>query len=93
MLVIKIFSERKKTLGGSGCESFWEEGADFEVDVLRFHTCLTDILDFLEKLEWWFEQDVDDEEEKDEECEGSSETREKTLDDEEMFWNRDEELE
>nr|GEW94885.1 hypothetical protein [Tanacetum cinerariifolium] len=108
MLVIKIFSERKKvfrernkcekirakrlskiqlehekedefvvvvmkTLGGSGCESFWEEGADFGVDVLRFHTCLTDILGFLEKLEWWFEQDVDDEEEKDEEGEGGSE--------------------
>nr|GEW80502.1 hypothetical protein [Tanacetum cinerariifolium] len=51
----------KKTLGGSGGESFWEEGDDFGVDVLRFHTCLTNILGFLEKLEWWFEQDIDDE--------------------------------
>ncbi|GKE40150.1 hypothetical protein Tco_1463555, partial [Tanacetum coccineum] len=42
--------------------SFWEEGDDFGVDVLRFHTCLTDILGFLKKLEWWFEQDIDDEE-------------------------------
>nr|GEX49475.1 guanosine nucleotide diphosphate dissociation inhibitor 2 [Tanacetum cinerariifolium] len=51
------------TLGESGGESFWEEGDDFRVDVLRFHTCLTDILGFLEKLEWWFEQDIDNEEE------------------------------
>ncbi|GJY87414.1 hypothetical protein Tco_0502042 [Tanacetum coccineum] len=63
----------KYTLGGSGGESFWEEGDDFGVDVLRFHTCLTDILGFLEKLEWWFEQDIDNEGEKDEEGEGGSE--------------------
>nr|GEW40196.1 hypothetical protein [Tanacetum cinerariifolium] len=57
--------------GGEGSEgkSFWEEGDDFGVDVLRFHTCLTDILGFLEKLEWWFEQDIDDEGEEDEEDE------------------------
>ncbi|GJU00223.1 hypothetical protein Tco_1110561 [Tanacetum coccineum] len=35
---------------------------DFGVDVLRFQTCLTDILSFLEKLGWWFEQDIDDDE-------------------------------
>nr|GEY70375.1 hypothetical protein [Tanacetum cinerariifolium] len=35
---------------------------DFGVDVLRFHTCLTDIIGFLEKLEWWFKQEIDDEE-------------------------------
>ncbi|GKF15806.1 hypothetical protein Tco_0057268 [Tanacetum coccineum] len=58
------------TLEGSGGESFWEEGDDFGVDVLCFHTCLTDILGFLEKLEWWFEQDIDDEGEEDEEGEG-----------------------
>nr|GEW04806.1 hypothetical protein [Tanacetum cinerariifolium]GEX18186.1 hypothetical protein [Tanacetum cinerariifolium] len=58
------------TLGGSGGESFGEEGDDFRVDVLRFHTCLTDILGFLEKLEWWFEQDISDEGEEDEEGEG-----------------------
>ncbi|GJT53027.1 hypothetical protein Tco_0988081 [Tanacetum coccineum] len=51
----------------------YEEGDDFGLDVLRFHTCLTDILGFLEKLEWWFEQDIDDEEEKDEEGESGSE--------------------
>nr|GEU44650.1 hypothetical protein [Tanacetum cinerariifolium] len=50
------------TLGGSGGESIWEEGDNFRVDVLRFHTYLIDILSFLEKLEWWFEQDIDDEE-------------------------------
>ncbi|GJT37454.1 retrovirus-related pol polyprotein from transposon TNT 1-94 [Tanacetum coccineum] len=50
-----------------------EEGDDFGVDVLRFHTCLTDILGFLEKLEWWFEQDIDDEGVEDEEGEGGSE--------------------
>ncbi|GJU67058.1 reverse transcriptase domain-containing protein [Tanacetum coccineum] len=47
-----------------GGESFWEGGDDFGVDVLRFYTCLTDILGFLEKLEWWFEQDIDKEEER-----------------------------
>ncbi|GKB60295.1 hypothetical protein Tco_0916481 [Tanacetum coccineum] len=52
------------TLGGRGGESFWEGGKDFGVDVLRFHTCLTDILGFLKKLEWWFEQDTDKEEER-----------------------------
>ncbi|GJU00219.1 hypothetical protein Tco_1110557 [Tanacetum coccineum] len=51
----------KLTLGGGGGESFWEGGDDFGVDGLRFHTCLTDILGFLEKLEWWFEQDIDEE--------------------------------
>ncbi|GJU82330.1 hypothetical protein Tco_1284695 [Tanacetum coccineum] len=39
----------QKTRGGRGGESFWEGGDDFGVDVLRFHTCLTDILGFLEK--------------------------------------------
>ncbi|GJS29847.1 hypothetical protein Tco_0490467 [Tanacetum coccineum] len=62
-----------KTIRGSGGESFWKEGDDFEVDVLRFHTCLTDILGFLEKLEWWFEQDIDNEGEEDEEGDSGSE--------------------
>ncbi|GKC34897.1 hypothetical protein Tco_1047281, partial [Tanacetum coccineum] len=52
---------------GSRGESLWEECDDSGVDVLRFHTCLTDILGFLGKLEWWFEQDIDDEGEEDEE--------------------------
>ncbi|GKE69076.1 hypothetical protein Tco_1527148 [Tanacetum coccineum] len=68
-----ISQEVELTLGGSGGESFWEEGDDFGVDVLCFRTCLTDILGFLEKLEWWFEQDIDDEGEEDEEGEGGSE--------------------
>ncbi|GKE43005.1 hypothetical protein Tco_1470289 [Tanacetum coccineum] len=63
----------KWTLRGSRGESFWEEGDDFGVDVLHFHTCLTDILGFLEKLEWWFEQDIDDEGEENEENGGGDE--------------------
>ncbi|GKD52609.1 hypothetical protein Tco_1281585 [Tanacetum coccineum] len=55
------------TLGGNGGESFWEGGDDFGVDVLRFHTCLTDILGFLEKFGWWFKQDIDGENEDDNE--------------------------
>ncbi|GKC87107.1 hypothetical protein Tco_1147756, partial [Tanacetum coccineum] len=47
------------TLGGNGGELFWEGGDDFGVDVLRFYTCLTDILGFLEKFRWWFEQDIE----------------------------------
>ncbi|GKC31785.1 hypothetical protein Tco_1039079, partial [Tanacetum coccineum] len=35
-----------------------------EVMILHFHTCLTVILGFLEKLERWFEQDFDKEEER-----------------------------
>ncbi|GKD02324.1 hypothetical protein Tco_1177298, partial [Tanacetum coccineum] len=31
------------------------------------------LLEEVEKLEWWFEQDIDDEEEEDEEGEGGSE--------------------
>ncbi|GJZ64455.1 hypothetical protein Tco_0620876 [Tanacetum coccineum] len=59
-----LVDHKVKTLGGREGESFWEGGDDFRVDVLRFHTCLTDILGFLEKLEWWFEQDIDKEEER-----------------------------
>ncbi|GJU14489.1 hypothetical protein Tco_1142455 [Tanacetum coccineum] len=58
---------------GSGGESFWEEGDDLGVGVLCFHTCLTDILGFLEKLECWFEQDIDDEGYEDEEDGGGDE--------------------
>ncbi|GJV45538.1 hypothetical protein Tco_1430074 [Tanacetum coccineum] len=55
------------TLRGNGGESFWEEGDDFGVDVLCFHTCLIDILGFLEKFGWWFEQDIGGESEDDRE--------------------------
>nr|GEV92725.1 hypothetical protein [Tanacetum cinerariifolium] len=55
MMVVK---EIEVTLRGNGGESFREEGDDFGVDVLRFHTCLTDILGFLEKFGRWFEQDI-----------------------------------
>ncbi|GJS78207.1 putative ribonuclease H-like domain-containing protein [Tanacetum coccineum] len=48
-------------------ELFWDGGNDFGVDVLRFHTCLTDILGFLEKFRWWFEQDIDGKSEDDNE--------------------------
>ncbi|GJU54535.1 hypothetical protein Tco_1228249 [Tanacetum coccineum] len=44
----------------NGGDSLWKDDG-FGVDVLRFHTCLTDILGFLEKFGWWFEQDIDDE--------------------------------
>ncbi|GJS18485.1 hypothetical protein Tco_0412957, partial [Tanacetum coccineum] len=66
---------RRKRLRSRGGESFWEECNDFGVDVLRFHTCLTDILGFLEKLEWWFEQDIDDEGEEDEEDGGEEDAK------------------
>nr|GFA98961.1 hypothetical protein [Tanacetum cinerariifolium] len=46
------------TLGGNRGESLWEEIDDFELDVLRFHTCLADILGFLEMFRWFFEQDI-----------------------------------
>ncbi|GJX47701.1 hypothetical protein Tco_0272891 [Tanacetum coccineum] len=58
----KNAQQKMLTLGGRGGESFWEGGDDSRVDGLHFHTCLTDILGFLEKLEWWFEQDIDKEE-------------------------------
>ncbi|GKD67243.1 hypothetical protein Tco_1309351, partial [Tanacetum coccineum] len=54
---------------GNGGDSFWKVDDDFDVDVLCFQTCLTDILGFLEKLGWWFEQDIDDEEDENEEDE------------------------
>ncbi|GJS77276.1 hypothetical protein Tco_0727157 [Tanacetum coccineum] len=78
----RIIRNLERLVGARGGKSFWEEGDDFRVDVLRFHTCLTDILGFLETLEWWFEQDIDDEEEeeKDEEGEGGSEMEEDTKD-------------
>nr|GEU60122.1 hypothetical protein [Tanacetum cinerariifolium] len=47
--------------------SFWKGGEDFGVDVLRFNTCLTDILGCLEKFRWWFKQDIDGENEDDNE--------------------------
>nr|GEU85192.1 hypothetical protein [Tanacetum cinerariifolium] len=56
-VVVNVVHECRHWMESRG-ESFWEEGDDFRVDVLRFHTCLTDILGFLEKLEWWLEQDM-----------------------------------
>ncbi|GKD92386.1 hypothetical protein Tco_1372223, partial [Tanacetum coccineum] len=47
----------------NGGDSFWKVDDDFGVDVLRFQTCLTEILDFLVKFGWWFEQDINDERE------------------------------
>nr|GEU41190.1 hypothetical protein [Tanacetum cinerariifolium] len=57
----------KETHRGRGGKSFWEGGNNFRVYILRFHTYLTDIIGFLEKLEWCFEQDIDKEEERFEE--------------------------
>ncbi|GJR23911.1 hypothetical protein Tco_0972438 [Tanacetum coccineum] len=58
MVVVKVVHECRHWMGGD----------DFGVDsfhVLRFHTCLIDILGFLEKFGWWFEQDIDGESEDD----------------------------
>ncbi|GJW53191.1 hypothetical protein Tco_0097276 [Tanacetum coccineum] len=63
-VVVKVIHKCRHWMG-SGGESFWEEGDDFGVDFLRFHTCLTDILGFLEKSGWWFEQDIGGENEDD----------------------------
>nr|GEU72238.1 hypothetical protein [Tanacetum cinerariifolium] len=43
------------------------EGDDFGVGVLHFHTFHTDILGFLEKFGWWFEQDISGDSEDDSE--------------------------
>nr|GEX07941.1 hypothetical protein [Tanacetum cinerariifolium] len=69
MMVKEIVNRLLEEVG----ESFWEEGDDFRVDIFCFHTCLTDIVGFLEKLECWFEQDIDDEGEEGKEGEGGSE--------------------
>ncbi|GJV66458.1 hypothetical protein Tco_1481967 [Tanacetum coccineum] len=66
VVVVKVAHECRHWMGNRG-ESFWEGGDDFGVDVLRFHTCLTDILSFLEKFGWWFEQDIGGESEDDKE--------------------------
>ncbi|GJR63121.1 hypothetical protein Tco_1505283 [Tanacetum coccineum] len=63
-VVVKVVHACRHWIG-SGGESFCEEGDDFGVDVLHFHTCLTDILGFLEKFGWWFEQDIGGENESD----------------------------
>ncbi|GKA07287.1 hypothetical protein Tco_0686511 [Tanacetum coccineum] len=66
MVVVKVVHKCRHWIGNGG-ESFWEGGDDFGMDVLRFHTCLTDILGFLEKFGWWFEQDIGGKSEKDRE--------------------------
>ncbi|GKD92611.1 hypothetical protein Tco_1372448, partial [Tanacetum coccineum] len=70
MLVIKIFSERNKV---------FREREEFE-KIRAKRDCMmvvkeivSRLLEEVEKLEWWFEQDIDDEEEEDEEGEGGSE--------------------
>ncbi|GJZ59875.1 hypothetical protein Tco_0615691 [Tanacetum coccineum] len=66
VVVVKVVHECRHWMGNGG-ESFWEGGDDFGMDVLRFHTCLTDLLGFLEKFGWWFEQDIGGESEEDKE--------------------------
>ncbi|GJV37702.1 hypothetical protein Tco_1410179, partial [Tanacetum coccineum] len=63
MLVIKIFSERKK------CEKIRAK-RDCMMVVRKI---VSRLLEEVEKLEWWFKQDIDDEEEDDEEGEGGGE--------------------
>ncbi|GJX14491.1 hypothetical protein Tco_0206249 [Tanacetum coccineum] len=75
VVVVKGDGERDLgwTCGGNEGDSFWKVDDDFGVDVFRFQTCLIIILGFLEKLEWWFEQDIDDEGEEVEEDEDGGE--------------------
>ncbi|GKE41794.1 hypothetical protein Tco_1469078 [Tanacetum coccineum] len=66
-VVVKVVLECRHGKGYCVCQecggdSCLKEDDGFGLDVLRFHTCLTDILGFLEKLGWWFEQDIDVEE-------------------------------
>ncbi|GJR07090.1 hypothetical protein Tco_0530074 [Tanacetum coccineum] len=59
----KVVRRLIRNYGGSGgLFMYVNRMVVFRLDVLRFHTCLTDILGFLEKLGWWFEQDIDVEE-------------------------------
>ncbi|GKA96900.1 hypothetical protein Tco_0824794 [Tanacetum coccineum] len=51
-VVVVVVKVEIESLEGNEGEYFWEEGDDFGVDVLCFHTCLTDILGFLEKFRW-----------------------------------------
>ncbi|GJY72787.1 hypothetical protein Tco_0477218, partial [Tanacetum coccineum] len=70
ILVIKIFSERKKVFRErKKCEKI-QAKRDCMVVVKEI---VSRLLEEVEKLEWWFEQDIDDEEEEDEEGEGGSE--------------------
>ncbi|GJR38099.1 hypothetical protein Tco_1213783 [Tanacetum coccineum] len=88
MLVIKIFSERKKVFRErKKCEKIRAkrgkkkrlvtldlEGHEFEgLYGGGEGDCNYAHLEEVEKLEWWFEQDINDEEEEDEEGEGGSE--------------------
>nr|GFA23078.1 hypothetical protein [Tanacetum cinerariifolium] len=70
MLVINIFSERKKVFRErKKCEKIRTKRDYIMVvkEIVNRH------LEEVEKLEWLFEQDIDDEGEKDEEGEGGSE--------------------
>ncbi|GKC21209.1 hypothetical protein Tco_1023359 [Tanacetum coccineum] len=63
-VVVKVVLECRHGTGYCVCQecggdSCWKEDDGFGLDVLRFHTCLTDFLGFLETLGWWFEQDID----------------------------------
>ncbi|GJR83530.1 hypothetical protein Tco_0154315 [Tanacetum coccineum] len=73
MLVIKIFSERKKVFKErKKCEKIRAKRDCMMV----VNEIVSRLLEEVEKLEWWFEQDIDDEEEDDEEGESGSEEEE-----------------
>ncbi|GJV40959.1 hypothetical protein Tco_1419399 [Tanacetum coccineum] len=70
MLVIKIFSERKKVFRErKKCEKIRAK-RDCMMVVKEI---VNRLLEEVEKLKWWFEQDIVDEEEEDEEGEGGNE--------------------
>ncbi|GKD21774.1 hypothetical protein Tco_1223477 [Tanacetum coccineum] len=79
MLVLKIFSEIKKVFRErKKCEKIRVKRSDFQQGMEQdcmvvVKEIVSRLLEEVEKLEWWFEQDIDDEEEEDEEGEGGSE--------------------
>ncbi|GJV61730.1 hypothetical protein Tco_1467830 [Tanacetum coccineum] len=78
MLVIKIFSKRKKVFSErKKCDKIRAKRSDFQQEMEKdcmvvVKEIVSRLLKEVEKLEWWFKQDIDDEEEEDEEGEGGS---------------------
>ncbi|GJX96594.1 hypothetical protein Tco_0352392 [Tanacetum coccineum] len=69
MLVIKRFRERKKiSRERKLSENFVQRGYMMVVKEIK-----NGLLEEVEKLKWWFEQDINDEREEDEEGEGGGE--------------------
>nr|GFA35265.1 hypothetical protein [Tanacetum cinerariifolium] len=79
MLVIKIFSERKKVFRERKmCEKIRAKRKTCNNDKSLSESQLEHekedefVVMVVKKLEWWFEQDIDDEEKEDKEGEGGS---------------------